>query len=87
MKTKFDEYLDFPCPFTYKVMAIARETLVEEVVEVVQQHAPGDYKPETKKSSKGNYHSVTIRVTVESKEHIEGLYKSLASIDGVRHVL
>ncbi|CUS48749.1 MAG: hypothetical protein HLUCCO02_01760 [Idiomarinaceae bacterium HL-53] len=87
MKTKFDEYLEFPCLFTYKVMAEARDSLVQEVVEVVQTHAPGDYAPESKVSSKGNYHSVTIRVTVESKTHIETLYKSLAAIDGVRHVL
>ncbi|RTE87461.1 MULTISPECIES: DUF493 family protein YbeD [Gammaproteobacteria] len=87
MKTKFDELLDFPCLFTYKVMAVARDGLTEEVVEVVQEHAPGDYNPETKASSKGNYHSVTIRVTVTDKDHVETLYQSLARIEGVRHVL
>ncbi len=87
MDTKFDEYLEFPCDFTYKVIATARDTLPDEVVQVVQQHIPGDYAPTTRPSSKGSYHSVAISVRVESKEHIETLYKSLASIEGVRRVL
>ncbi|WP_113907386.1 DUF493 family protein YbeD [Aliidiomarina celeris] len=87
MNTKFDELLDFPCEFTYKIMAIARHDLADDVVSVVQQHAPGDYTTETKASSKGNYHSVTIRVVVQDKDHVETLYARLATIDGVRHVL
>lgn len=87
MDTKFDKYLDFPCDFTYRVVAIARETLVEDVVQVVQQHAPGDYAPTARPSTKGTYHSVSICVRVENKDHIEVLYKSLACIEGVRRVL
>ncbi|RUO43877.1 hypothetical protein CWE15_01400 [Aliidiomarina taiwanensis] len=87
MDTKFDEYLEFPCDFTYKVVAEARDNLADEVVAVVQQHVPADYAPTTRPSSKGTYHSVSIRVRVESKEQIEALYNRLASIDGVRRVL
>ncbi len=87
MDTKFDEYLEFPCDFTYKIVATARETLPDEVVAVVQQHAPGDYAPIIRASTKGTYHSVSICVRVESKNHIETLYKSLACIEGVRRVL
>ncbi|MGL4834917.1 MAG: DUF493 family protein, partial [Shewanella sp.] len=36
---------------------------------------------------KGSYYSVTIRVTVTSKDHIETLYTELATIEGVRRVL
>lgn len=87
MDTKFDQYLEFPCDFTYKIVATARPSLPDEVVQVVQQHAPGDYAPSTRTSIKGTYHSVSICVRVESKEHIETLYKSLADIEGVRRVL
>jgi hypothetical protein len=58
MKTKLNELLEFPTPFTYKVMGQALPELVDQVVEVVQRHAPGDYSPSVKPSSKGNYHSV-----------------------------
>lgn len=56
MKTKLNELLEFPTPFTYKVMGQALPELVDQVVEVVQRHAPGDYTPTVKPSSKGNYH-------------------------------
>ena len=87
MQTKFDELLDFPCNFPFKVLGVAHDSLPDQVVEVVQKHAPGDYVPKFKASSKGNYHSVTIDVTVTSKEHVETLYIELGKIDLVRHVL
>ncbi|MGQ7114618.1 DUF493 family protein YbeD, partial [Escherichia sp. TWPC-MK] len=62
MKTKLNELLEFPTPFTYKVMGQALPELVDQVVEVVQRHAPGDYTPTVKPSSKGNYHSVSITI-------------------------
>lgn len=52
MKTKLNELLEFPCSFTYKVMGLAQPELVDQVVEVVQRHAPGDYNPQVKPSSK-----------------------------------
>ena len=87
LDTKFDELMDFPCAFPFKVVGEAHETLTDKVVPVVQKHAPGDYSPSTKTSSKGSYHSITIRVTVTSKDHIEILYTELAAIEGVRRVL
>ena len=41
-KTRFDQLVDFPCHFTFKVMGVATATLPDQVVEVLQQHAPGD---------------------------------------------
>ena len=87
LDTKFDELMDFPCAFPFNVVGEAHETLTDKVVAVVQKHAPGDYSPSTKTSSKGSYHSITIRVTVTSKDHIEILYTELAAIEGVRRVL
>ncbi|WP_199609368.1 DUF493 family protein YbeD [Flocculibacter collagenilyticus] len=85
--TKFDEYLDFPCQFTYKVMGLAKPELPNLIIEVLQKHAPGDYAPTIKPSSKGTYHSVSLSVTVTSKEHIELIYNELNNIDIVRAVL
>ncbi len=87
MQTKFDELLDFPCAFPFKVLGVAHETLQDRVVEVLQRHAPGDYTPTLRPSSKGTYLSVTVTCTVTSKEHVELLYTELAKIDGVRGVL
>jgi hypothetical protein len=87
MKTKLNELLEFPCTFTYRVMGVARPELVDEVVEVVQRHAPGDYSPEVKPSSKGNYHSVSITITATHIEQVETLYEELGKIAMVRMVL
>ncbi|MFT5163824.1 MAG: putative lipoic acid-binding regulatory protein [Alteromonadaceae bacterium] len=85
--TKFDELLEFPCQMNFKIMGLAQDTLVSKIVEVLQLHAPGDYSPTTKPSSKGTYYSVNVGVTVTSKEHIELLYNELGNIDIVRYVL
>ena len=86
-KTRFDKLVDFPTRFTFKVMGVATESLPDQVVAVLQEHAPGDYTPSVKPSSKGNYHSVSVSVRVESQEHIEVLSRSLSDIDDVRYVL
>ncbi|MCB5227166.1 DUF493 family protein YbeD [Alishewanella sp. 16-MA] len=86
--TKFDEYLEFPCQFNFKVLGIAESRLVDDVMMVIQQHTEAtDYSPLVKPSAKGNYHSVSVKVTVTSKEHIELLYTELGKIELVRYVL
>ncbi|HFT0297379.1 TPA: DUF493 family protein YbeD [Proteus mirabilis] len=87
MKTKLNELLEFPCSFTYKVMGHAKPELVDQVVEVIQRHAPGDYTPSVKPSSKGNYHSVSVTINATHIEQVENLYKELGELELVRMVL
>ncbi|GAA4500492.1 DUF493 family protein YbeD [Pseudaeromonas paramecii] len=87
LNTKFDELLEFPCQFPFKVLGIADPALVEQVIAVLQQHAPGDYSPTIKPSAKGNYHSVSVTVTATSKIQLETLYTELGKLELVRYVL
>lgn len=87
MQTRFDELLEFPCFQTFKIMGVAHERLPEDVITCLQQHAPGDYSPTVKPSSKGNYHSLSISIKVVSKDHMETLYTELSSLELVRVVL
>ncbi|MDO6444269.1 DUF493 family protein YbeD [Colwellia sp. 1_MG-2023] len=87
MKTKFDELLEFPTVLNFKVMGVASDDLPDIVIAELQKHAPGDYSPTIKPSSKGNYHSLSIPVTVTSKDHIETIYKTLTALEQVRYVL
>jgi len=87
MQTKFDELLDFPTVLNFKVMGVACDELPDLIITELQKHTPDDYCPKIKPSSKGNYHSVSIAVTVTSKDHIETIYKTLNDIDEVRYVL
>lgn len=86
-KTKLNELLEFPCPFTYKVMGLAKPELANQVVELVQRHAPGDYKLQVKASSKGNYHSVSITINAAHIDQVEILYEELGKLEIVRMVL
>lgn len=87
MQTKLNELLEFPCSFTYKVMGVAHPDLVEQVVSVVQRHAPGDYSPLVKPSRQGNYRSISITITATHIEQVETLYEELGNLDHVRMVL
>ncbi|MGL5030042.1 MAG: DUF493 family protein YbeD [Aeromonas sp.] len=87
MNTKFDELLEFPCDFPFKVLGVADPALPNKVVEVLQQHAPGTYSPTVQPSTNGKYHSVRVTVTANNKEHIEAMYKALGDIDQVKYVL
>jgi putative lipoic acid-binding regulatory protein len=87
MKTHFDELLDFPTVLNFKVMGIASDDLPDLIVAELQKHTPADYSPTVKASSKGNYHSVSVGVTVTSKAHVEMVYKTLNAIEQVRYVL
>ncbi|MGJ8681515.1 DUF493 family protein YbeD [Paraglaciecola sp.] len=87
MKTHFDELLEFPCHQTFKIVGLADDGLTDAVVACIQIHAPGDYSPKLKPSSKGKYHSLSVSVKVTSKEHMETLYVEIAKLDLVRVVL
>ncbi len=87
LNTKFDELLEFPCQFSFKAIGHADPALPDRLLVVLQEHIPGDYSPSVQPSSKGTYHSVTLRATVVSKEQVETLYIELAKVDGVIRVL
>ncbi|WP_346766558.1 DUF493 family protein YbeD [Paraglaciecola sp. 20A4] len=87
MDTQFDKLLDFPCHQTFKILGVADESLPDHVVNCLQNHAPGDYLPRVKASSKGNYHSLSISVRVTSKDHMETIYTELSKLELVRMVL
>ena len=87
MDTNFDQLLDFPCQQTFKIMGVAHERLTQDVISCLQVHAPGDYIPRVKPSSKGTYHSISLSITVTSKAHMETLYVELAKLELVKVVL
>ncbi|MDB4279634.1 DUF493 family protein YbeD [Paraglaciecola sp.] len=87
MDTNFDQLLEFPCQQTFKIMGIAHERLPQDVISCLQVHAPGEYVPKVKPSSKGTYHSISLSITVTSKAHMETLYIELAKLELVKVVL
>ncbi|MBF7072621.1 DUF493 family protein [Glaciecola sp. MH2013] len=87
LDTHFDELLEFPCFQTFKVMGLADPRLPDVVITKLQSLAPGDYSPKVKPSSKGNYHALSLKVKVTSKQHMESIYTELSSLELVKVVL
>lgn len=86
-QAKLKDLLQFPCPFTFKVVGVHRDDLVDDVIAVTQIHAKGDYTPTQQRSTKGTYNSVSIEILAVNIEQVETLYTELAKIEGVRMVL
>lgn len=87
MKTNLEAFLEFPCRFPFKVIGLAQDNLQDQVMDVVQRHVPGDYLPEVRPSSKGNYHSISFIIDASHISQIETLYTELSTIEGVLKVL
>jgi len=89
MDTKFDQILDFPCDFGYRVMGLAQDDLPQQIEAILDIHASNSYKrlPGVRTSSSGKYNSISYTVHVASKAQIELLYKELHAIDIVKYVL
>jgi putative lipoic acid-binding regulatory protein len=87
LNTKFDELLDFPCLFNFKVIGNSDPKLEDNIVAVAQKHVVGNYAPSSRMSSKGTYNSVTIKVKVQDNEQAESLYIAFGAIPGVVRVL
>ncbi len=83
------ELLEFPTQFPIKVMGRQREDFVDVMLGVVREHVP-DFSSDgitVNESRNGNFLSMTVSVTVNSREQLENLYMALADHELVRIVL
>lgn len=79
--------LEFPCDFPLRIMGLAQPELIDEVMAVIQKHAPGDYQPQIHASAKGNYHAIRVTIRASSREQLDALYQELVSLPLVKVVL
>jgi hypothetical protein len=81
--------LTFPCAFPIKVMGKTQPGFAQEILAIVQQHAP-DFDAgtlEMRASSAGNYLSLTATVNAKSREQLDDLYRALCAHPMVTMVL
>lgn len=80
----------FPCLFPIKIMGKKLPTLRIEIIDIINQHAPG-FIEETmlteRESSKGNYLSFTATVHATSKAQLDRIYQALTDHPHVKVVL
>lgn len=84
---KLEEIWQFPCDFPLKVMGIADDDLLNEVMAVIQKYAPGEYSPKVKASKNGNYHSISVVIRAMSKKQLDDLYSELNQLEKVKMLL
>ncbi|MEE4245029.1 MAG: DUF493 family protein YbeD [Kangiellaceae bacterium] len=75
---------DFPCTIAFKTMAAKRPNIENDVISAIQSVVSGDYSPTSKPSAKGNYLSITVKVTLANKDQVEALYAAVRAVDDVR---
>jgi len=81
--------LSFPCEFPVKVMGVNTDSFEQEIVMIARRHIPdlGEASVRSRPSSSGNYLSVTITFTAQSREQLDQLYLAVNAHPGVRMVL
>lgn len=81
--------LTFPCDFPLKIMGVAVDGFVTDVVAIVRRHAP-DFDSDklvARASGAGNYLSLTCTVRATSRQQLDALYRELTAHPRVKVVL
>lgn len=81
--------IEFPCSYPIKVVGSNSPALVNELLEVVREHAPEVTSSDVsiRDSRKGTYTSVTFMIEATGERQLKALHESLMSLDAVRLVL
>jgi putative lipoic acid-binding regulatory protein len=80
LKEQLDDTTKFPSLYLYKFIVPSSEEKVKEVVSFFDNSGA---VINTKTSSKGNYISVSISVTMESSQAVIDKYKAVSVVEGV----
>lgn len=84
-----DTLFEFPCEFPIKAMGKSGPELEGAVLAIINRHVPdlseGAIKLNASKG--GNYTSITITITAQSKAHLDGIYYELTACEHVLFAL
>jgi len=77
--------LEFPCAYPVKAMVKTGQGAHEAVMEAMERQAIFSRKDDVsvRLSKNGAYESITIKVTVHSKAHLESIYQDLRALEPV----
>jgi len=83
--TEVSSLLEFPCAFPVKAMGRNGGEFESVVSEIVFRHARlfGSEQVRARASGAGNFISVTITVTAESREQLDRIYQDLTDCEQV----
>jgi len=81
--------IEFPCAYPIKIIGDVTDDAVNTILDVVRRHAP-EVTPDvvsTRKSSKGNFHSIRVTIVATGEPQLKALHEELMILDSVRMVL
>ena len=80
---------EFPCEFPIKAMGKTGPELEGAVIEIINRHVADLSETAIKlnASKGGNYTSITITITAQSKSHLDGIYYELTACEHVLYAL
>jgi hypothetical protein len=87
MKTRLNELIIFPTSFTYKVIAVARSALADDICKLVKTYYGKDYLIKVKNSKSGKYCSISVTINASQIQQVETLYGKIAEVPSVKMVL
>ena len=80
---------EFPCEFPIKAMGKSGEALETAVMAIIHRHVPDLCESAVKmnESSGGKFVSITITITAQSKDHLDGIYLELTACEHVLYAI
>jgi len=81
--------IEFPCKYPIKILGDTHTELMEHVLQVMNNHAPGvtDSDVSSKHSSQGKWQSITVVITATGKPQLEAIFADLKTSARVKMVL
>lgn len=74
----FDELVDFPCVFTFKVIGMAQGNFMGDIVDSVAMALETDKKfLQTSYRDRGKYRSITVKAPVNTANQIYDVYAAI----------
>ncbi len=80
LKEQLDDTTEFPSLYLYKFIVPSGQDKVKQVISFFDNSGA---VVNTKTSSKGNYTSVSIAVTMENSQAVIDKYKAVSAVEGV----
>ncbi len=83
-----DDLMEFPSPYTIKVLGAADPDFADVVFKAIKHHA-GDstQQPDVRSSKKANFLSVNVTFTATGVKQLEDIHQSLNDTGRVKYIL
>ena len=79
--------LEFPCPYTIKVLGRDAPGFVDLVANIVAEHAADSGEADCRPSSNGRFVAINITFTAQSLPQLESIHLDLNACDRVTLIL